>query len=317
MQYSCNQLFQSLHVMTSNVNYVYDVYCRKSSVFVFLCSMSHALNKKKLLRGWTVQNNLAKNVLRISSVLHYPQGSHSKYLPMVVSRLNHAHEAESRSNHLPDVTRPYARYSKTQPSSSLQLPKIHKSSEPNTDVPAHMSTKIHEEVLLSDTINCPGRRGSVSPWYTPGQRNTENEAQLFSLEEFLEQCSLSTEEHLYENSSNWDSSMNGSFRRDSKQDTRCFPRLPFWQVFDNNGPLTRYVNCGLCMHREFRERFPRHRLQRKLVSDPGMHHGTCVTHVPWYMSGSLARDGRENVPGIPDACTTGKSTYLVKGPWNH
>ena len=26
--------------------------------------------------------------------------------------------------------------------------------------------------------------------------------------------------------------------------------------------------------------FPRHRLQRKpLVSDPGMHHGTCVTHV--------------------------------------
>ena len=34
--------------------------------------------------------------------------------------------------------------------------------------------------------------------------------------------------------------------------------------------------------------FPRHRLQRKpLVSDPGMHHGTCVTHVPWCMSGSL------------------------------
>ena len=24
-----------------------------------------------------------------------------------------------------------------------------------------------------------------------------------------------------------------------------------------------------------------------LVSDPDMHHGTCVTHVPWYMSGSL------------------------------
>ena len=23
------------------------------------------------------------------------------------------------------------------------------------------------------------------------------------------------------------------------------------------------------------------------VSDPGMHHGTCVTHVPWYMSRSL------------------------------
>ena len=34
--------------------------------------------------------------------------------------------------------------------------------------------------------------------------------------------------------------------------------------------------------------FSRHRLQRKpLVSDPGMHHGTCVTNVPWCMSGSL------------------------------
>ena len=49
--------------------------------------------------------------------------------------------------------------------------------------------------------------------------------------------------------------------------------------------------------------FPRRRLQRKpLVSDPGMHHGTCVTHVPWCMSGSLTRGGGENVPGIPGAC---------------
>ena len=53
------------------------------------------------------------------------------------------------------------------------------------------------------------------------------------------------------------------------------------------------------MHRECRERFPRHRFQRKpLVSDPGMHHGICVTHVPWCMSGLLTRWGRENVPGI-------------------
>ena len=49
--------------------------------------------------------------------------------------------------------------------------------------------------------------------------------------------------------------------------------------------------------------FPRRRLQKKpLVSDPGMHHGTCVTHVPWCMSGSLTRGGGENVPGIPGAC---------------
>ena len=49
--------------------------------------------------------------------------------------------------------------------------------------------------------------------------------------------------------------------------------------------------------------FPRRRFQSKsLVSDPGMHHGTCVTHVPWCMSGSLIRSDGENVPGIPGAC---------------
>ena len=49
--------------------------------------------------------------------------------------------------------------------------------------------------------------------------------------------------------------------------------------------------------------FPTHRLHRKpLVSDPGMHHGTCVTHVPWCMSGTLTCGGGENVPGIPGAC---------------
>ena len=45
------------------------------------------------------------------------------------------------------------------------------------------------------------------------------------------------------------------------------------------------------------------RFQRKLlVSDPGMHYGTCVTHVPWCMSGSLTCGDGENVPGIPSAC---------------
>ena len=51
--------------------------------------------------------------------------------------------------------------------------------------------------------------------------------------------------------------------------------------------------------------FPRRRFQRKpLVSDPGMHHGTCVTHVPWCMSGSLTCGDGENVPGIPGACAS-------------
>ena len=75
-------------------------------------------------------------------------------------------------------------------------------------------------------------------------------------------------------------------------------------------------SCGLRMHRECRERFPRRRLQRKLlVSDPGVHLGTCVTHVPWCMSDSLTHSGGENVPGIPSACANRNFTYLVRGPW--
>ena len=62
--------------------------------------------------------------------------------------------------------------------------------------------------------------------------------------------------------------------------------------------------------------FSGHRLQRKpLVNDPGMHHGTCVTHVPWCMSGSLTGGGGENVPGIPGACANRNFTYLTRGPW--
>ena len=68
------------------------------------------------------------------------------------------------------------------------------------------------------------------------------------------------------------------------------------------------------MRREYRERFPCHRFHREpLVSDPGMHQGTCVTHVPWCMSGSLTRDDGENVPGILGACTTCDITYLARG----
>ena len=69
------------------------------------------------------------------------------------------------------------------------------------------------------------------------------------------------------------------------------------------------------MRRECQERFSRHRLQRKvLVSDPGMHHGTCVTHVPWCMTGSLTCGGGEIVPGIPGACETRNFPYLARGP---
>ena len=90
-----------------------------------------------------------------------------------------------------------------------------------------------------------------------------------------------------------------------------------WDIFNANftGLLQDTHNRGLRMRRECRERFSRHWLERKpLVSDPGMHHGTCVSHVPWCMSGPLNCGGRENVPGIPGACTNHNFTYLSRGP---
>ena len=84
------------------------------------------------------------------------------------------------------------------------------------------------------------------------------------------------------------------------------------------GLLQDTQNRGLLMCRECWERFPNHRRQRKpIVSDPGINHGTCVTHVPWCMLGSLNRGGMENVPGIPGACATRNITYLVRGPYNN
>ena len=88
--------------------------------------------------------------------------------------------------------------------------------------------------------------------------------------------------------------------------------IPKW-----NEPLARYAKMRVVHAPGMPGTFSRHRLQRKpLVSDPGMHHGTCVTHVSWSMSGSLTRGGRENVPGIPGACATLNFTYLVRGPWH-
>ena len=84
------------------------------------------------------------------------------------------------------------------------------------------------------------------------------------------------------------------------------------------GLLPDMWNNWLRKRRECRERCPRHRLQRKpLISDHGIHHGTCVTRVPRCMWGSLTRGGGENVPGIPGACATHSVAYLARGPWNH
>ena len=73
------------------------------------------------------------------------------------------------------------------------------------------------------------------------------------------------------------------------------------------------------MRRECRERFPR----PPQVSDPDMHHGTCVTHVPWCMPGLLTSGflwswcRGKSYTGISGACATRNFTYLVRGPWTH
>ena len=57
---------------------------------------------------------------------------------------------------------------------------------------------------------------------------------------------------------------------------------PWWLQF-RNGPLVRYVKVRVAHYPGMPGTFsppPR-------VSDPDMHHGTCVTHVPWCMPGSL------------------------------
>ena len=70
------------------------------------------------------------------------------------------------------------------------------------------------------------------------------------------------------------------------------------------------------MRRECRERFPRNRRQRKqLVSDPGMHYGTCVAHVPDACWDTVTRGGGECVLGIPGARAARNFTNLVRGPW--
>ena len=82
-----------------------------------------------------------------------------------------------------------------------------------------------------------------------------------------------------------------------------------------HGPFTRYVKLWVAHTPGIPGTFSQTPISKKpLVNDSGMHHGTCVMHVPWCMSGSLACGGGENVPGIPGACATRNFTYLVRGP---
>ena len=79
-----------------------------------------------------------------------------------------------------------------------------------------------------------------------------------------------------------------------------------WCYF--HGPLTRYVTCRIARAPGMPGTFsppPR-------VSDPDMSHGTCVTHVPWCMPGSItsgffwSRWRGKRSPHSRRFCVTGK-----------
>ena len=85
------------------------------------------------------------------------------------------------------------------------------------------------------------------------------------------------------------------------------PRWPWGprKFLMSHGPRTRYARLRVVRLPRMLWTFSLPPTSKKpLVNDPGGRHGTCVTHVPWCMSGSLTRGGGENVPRIPGACTT-------------
>ena len=82
-----------------------------------------------------------------------------------------------------------------------------------------------------------------------------------------------------------------------------------------NGPLARYVKLQVAHAPGMPGTFS----PPAWVNDPDMHHGTCVTHVPWCMPGSLTcgflwSGAGKNLPGTPGACATPNFTYLARGP---
>ena len=90
--------------------------------------------------------------------------------------------------------------------------------------------------------------------------------------------------------------------------------MPYTQI-RVHGPLTRHLKLRVAHAPGMPGTFS----PPTRVSDTDMHHGTCVTHVPWCMpeslkSGFLWSRGRENVPGIPGACATCNFTFLLSGP---
>ena len=87
----------------------------------------------------------------------------------------------------------------------------------------------------------------------------------------------------------------------------CCIRTKYANYIHNSsyGPLTRYVKLRVAHVPGMPGTFSPPSTSKETASlRSRTHHGTCATHVPWCMSGSLTRCGGENVPGIPGACAT-------------
>ena len=81
------------------------------------------------------------------------------------------------------------------------------------------------------------------------------------------------------------------------------PRLKIMCIIHGIYCYIQYVNKVYVVGLWAGNVFPRRRFQMKpLVSDHGMHHGTCVTNVPCCMSGSVTCGDGENIPGITGPC---------------
>ena len=75
-------------------------------------------------------------------------------------------------------------------------------------------------------------------------------------------------------------------------------RLLSWCQSKCHGPLTRYVKLRVAHAPEMAGTFSPQQTSKETASYPGKHRGTCITHVPWCISGSLTRGGGENVTDI-------------------
>ena len=72
------------------------------------------------------------------------------------------------------------------------------------------------------------------------------------------------------------------------QKVQCQMLVLTTMQLQQHGPLTRYVKLRVA---QAPGTFPLPLHRTPLSSDPGIHHGMFVTHVPWCMSGSLTRGG--------------------------